>query len=35
MGKTSKSAWLCELDEINQTIKEKSVELRRFLQESE
>jgi chromosome segregation ATPase len=35
MGKEKKQAWLHELEEINQTIQAKNVELRRLLQEYE
>jgi hypothetical protein len=35
MGKASKNAWLCELEEINQTIQAENVELRRLIQEFE
>jgi hypothetical protein len=35
MRKAKKQAWLRELEEINQTIQEENVELRRLLQESE
>jgi hypothetical protein len=35
MDKVKKKAWICELEEINQTIRAENVELRRLLQESE
>jgi len=31
MGKSSKKEWLQELEEINDSIKEKNVEMRRLL----
>jgi hypothetical protein len=34
MGITLKSAWIRELEEINQTIQEEHAKLRRSLQES-
>jgi hypothetical protein len=35
MGKASKREWLQELEEINQSIQEENVELRRLLHISE
>jgi hypothetical protein len=35
MGKASKNAWLRELEEINQSIQAKNVELREMLRDAE